>query len=107
MTDDLEKVDLAALYREVATCMSQQDDKEVRKILEKVKKEASKGKFTLKIEVDEDIYNWVNYPLLSGRKIKPDLVSKLENYGFRLGNGNFNVGIFGIYYTVVISWQGK
>ena len=101
--EDFEKVDLAALYREIANCIPQQEDKDIKKILKQVKKQASKGKFTLKIDIDQNGFNWLKYTSLRSNKIKPELISKLENYGFELGSPSLDTGFFGIYYSMIIS----
>jgi hypothetical protein len=102
MKEDFEKVDLASLYRDLASFSAQEDDKEIKKILKSIKKEASKGKFTLKLKVSEDIYNWVNSPFKE-TKIKPDLIINLEKYGFSYGNATWHIGIFNSY-SITVSW---
>ena len=102
-----EKVDLAAIYRELASCMSQEDDKELKKILKDVKKASLKGKYTLKVKIDENVYDWLQYACLRSGKIKPELISKLEDYGFVCGSSNYEIGLMFSRHTMIISWQKK
>jgi len=107
MNDNSEKVDLANLYREVAICVGQEDNKQLKKILEKIKKQAAKGLFSIKIEVDEDVHDWVFYQPYPGNRIKPDLISKLEEYGFICGSPKKDIGVIFDTCTIIVSWQNK
>jgi hypothetical protein len=94
MTDNTEKVDvdLASIYRDLADWTSQEEDTEISAILAKIKKAASKGRYQIKIDIDEDIHDWCAYSFLRSDKIKPDLISKLEEYGFKVGNAKYSIG---------------
>lgn len=107
MNDNSEKVDLASLYREVAICVGQEDNKQLKKILEKIKKQAAKGLFSLKIKVDEDVYEWFYRRQYNNDPFKPDLILKLEEYGFICGSPKKEFGVIFDTYTIIISWQNK
>lgn len=117
---DTMSTDFASILREIATSAeSQEADKVLKKILEKARKAAFKGKFSI-------IYRWADYATyekiahLGGHRyhhkntVKKDvaLVSKLLSMKFKLslpytepGDGHF-LRLFG-FYEIVISWTDE
>ncbi len=103
MNNSDKEVDLASLYNEAASIIGNSNDKELNKILKKIKNEVSKGNFTLKVRVDEDTFDYLTSP---SYRLCPDLVSKLQDYGFVCGNPATGTTFFlSLVYYMTISWR--
>jgi len=95
------KINLAEIYSEVSKSMEDESE-EFKKIVKQIEAEALKGNYTLKINIDKEVKDWVEYPLLRGNQVKPDLIYKLEDHGLSFGSVQ-SIGFNN--YTMLISWR--
>ena len=104
-SDEDDKVNLAKLYKGLADAM-QTENPEFKKILKSVRIAASKGLYSLRIEIDDDTHEWVRYPYSrTAGNIKPPLIKCLEDSGFSYGNEKKELSFWGNWHrSMLISW---
>lgn len=101
-------VNLAEIYRTLSEFTKNTESKELAVIFKKVKEAASNGKFTLKIHINEQVYDWLMRSSFNIREdLKPDLLSDLDKYGFTYGTPSLDINVFKTKHTMVISWKGN
>ncbi len=101
-------VNLAELYRELADAM-QGESSEFKKIMKKVKEAAARGEYSIRIDVDDDVLDWVRKYSFSPRNNPvPSLIKRLSDSGFRYGNEKRELSFWGRWHnTMMISWASN
>jgi hypothetical protein len=100
-------VNLAEIYRELADAM-QGESPEFKKVMKKVKEAAARGEYSIRIDVDDDVLEWVRTYHFSRRNLVPSLIKRLDESGFRYGNEKRVLSFWGrCQNSIMISWASS
>lgn len=108
MLNNEDNINLAEIYRTLSDFTKKSESKELVSLLKKVKDAASNGKFILKCNISEQVYDWLMRSSFNSREdLKPELLSELDKYGFTYGTPSLDISFFNIKRTMILSWKGN
>lgn len=102
-------VNIASIYRDLSDAINTKN-KNIKKLLNSIKKASEKGEYDLKIKVKEDIREFLRkkesmYYSVHSAPATPRIIKDLTDLGFKCYDGGFEYGLFSKNYYMRISWQ--